>query len=201
MCPCLFIWFGGCLCLGVPGCFLAPWGTFWFHSGSLWTLVAFLWHLGDLGTPLRHLGPPVGHAWGTLWRFLSTLGDLGGPCGHPWPPIGAHLGSILATFNTLGRGPGALWPLWGKIHEKGTKSIENGSQNPDIFNDIWTLCAKWQTAFGSRRRGRIEVWASCFHALGVHWRSLFLLLVFDVFWGPPGATFHGNGGRGGTPYN
>ena len=106
-------------------------------------------------------------------------------------PIGAPINPVESKCNEND----------GKCMKNVPKVLENGSQNPDIFNDISTLCAKWQTAFGSRRRGRIEVWASCFHALGVHWRSLFLLLVFDVFWGPPGAPFLGNGGRGATPYN
>ena len=149
-------------------------------------------HCGTLGLQLGTLGVHFGVFY-ALWETLGGhVGTLGLQLEHTWAPFELLLtlwGVALEPFGHFG----------GKYMKKVPKVLENGSQNPDIFNDISTLCAKWQTAFGSRRRGRIEVWASCFHALGVHWRSLFLLLVFDVFWGPPGASFHGVGGRGGAP--
>ena len=76
--------------------------------------------------------------------------------------------------------------------------IEDGTRNEDIFDDILSLCEKWQTAFGLRLRGRIGVRASCFHSLGLHWCPLFFQCFFDVFWGHPGTLFHGVGWRAGA---
>ena len=184
LCPSLFIWLVGCLCLCVLACFLAPWATFWFRSGTLWGLVASLWHLGDLGTPLWHLGAPVGHAWGTLWRLFGTLGDLGGPLGHPWAPFGhpwAPFGHPWApfwcTFSTLGRGPGPLWALWGKRREKGTKN--NRKWEPKYIHVRCDFEFSWKVAnSGLRLRTPNAHRGTSFHPWALPFEHLVLASIF-----------------------
>ena len=127
------------------------WGTFWSPSGTLkWLWICFLVFWESLGL---HLGTPGAH-----------LGSIWAPLGATW----ANLGSIFVTFEHFGSSPGPFWQLWDKSHEKGTKIDRKWDQKSDIFDDISSLCEKWQTAFGLRLRGRIGVRASCFHSLGVH---------------------------------
>ena len=66
----------------------------------------------------------------------------------------------------MGKGPGSLWPLFGKGSEKVSKVIEKGTQNEGIFNDFLSFDGKWQTAFGPRRLDRIGLQAPCFRPWG-----------------------------------
>ena len=137
------------------------WGTFWSPSGTLkWLWICFLVFWESLG---NHLGTPGAH-----------LGSIWAPLGATW----ANLGSIFVTFEHFGSSPGPFWQLWSNKYEKVQKLIENGTRNEGIFDDILSLCEKWQTAFGLRLRGRIGVRASCFHPLGVNLCPLFFSRFF-----------------------
>ena len=107
---------------------------------------------------LGELGAPFGYPWGPLGFHL----------GHPWGPLGQTWGLFLSLLNTSGRALDPFGNFGATVTKKVPKLLENGTRNGVIFDDILSLCEKWQTAFGLRLRGRIGVRASCFHPLGVH---------------------------------
>ena len=108
-----------------------------------------------------------------LDMFSCILGELGAPLGYPWAPLGQTWGLFSSLLTTLGRALDPFGNFGAPVTKKVPKLIENGTRNEDIFDDILSLCEKWQTAFGLRLRGRIGVRASCFHPLGVHVCPLF----------------------------
>ena len=111
-----------------------------------------------------------GRAWGSIW---VPLGATWAPFGHPWTPLGQTWGPFLSLLNTLGRALDPFSNFGAKVTKKVAKLMENGTRNQCMFDDILSLCEKWQTAFGLRLRGRIGVRASCFHSLSLHWCPLF----------------------------
>ena len=60
---------------------------------------------------------------------------------------------------------------------------------------------KWESAFRLRRRERIEVQATNFPALCLHFLAFFFASFFSVFWTCLGARFEEVRGGGGTPLN
>ena len=63
-----------------------------------------------------------------------------------------------------------------------------------MFDGISSFPRKWKTAFRLRRRERIEVQATRFLALCLHFYPSFFASFFDGFWAPLGALIHGVGG-------
>ncbi len=105
-----------------------------------------------------------GRACGSIW---VPLGPTWVPFGQLWGALGQTWGLFLSLLNTSGRALDPFGNFGAKVMKKVPKLIENGARNENIFDDILSLCEKWQTAFGLRLRGRIGVGASCFHALGI----------------------------------
>ena len=137
------------------------WGTFWSPSGTLkWLGYVFLY---------------FGRAWGSIW---VPPGPTWAPFGHPWAPLGPTWGLFSSLLTTLGRALDPFGNFGATVTKKVPKLIQNGTRNGVIFNDILSLCEKWQTAFGLRLRGRIGVRASCFHPLGVNLCPLFFSRFF-----------------------
>ena len=169
------------------------WVSLWHFAGpcgvSLALWVALGIHCGTLGLHFDTHGVQLGVFW-ALWE------DLGASFRHPWAPFGTPWGPCWCLVGTVGCGPGPSGHFCGK----GLKKTFKMDAKINIVHDILSFRRKWQTAFGLRLCSRIRVRAPCFHSLSLLWCPLFFQCFFDVFWGPPGASFHGVGGRGGTPY-
>ena len=141
--------------------------------------------------------------WGTLGLQLGAPGLLRATFGLPLGTLGRYFGDLGTScwllFATLGRALDSLKPFCRKCSKKVPKMTQNESPGESIFHDILSFCRKWQTAFGPRRRGPIEVWASRFQSLGLRWRPWFYQRFFDVFWGVPGTSFHSSAAEAAPP--
>jgi len=82
-----------------------------------------------------------------------------------------------------------------------TKKDRKSNPNGYLSYAIASFRDKWKNAFRLRRRERIEVQATTFIAVCLHFRSSFFALFFRGFCTPLGCRINGAGGRGGTPLN
>jgi len=94
-----------------------------------------------------------------------------------WQPWRDPRRRFLCFFVTLRLGHGHPCMLFGQRLAKGTRTAGKRYRNlHNLWRDL-NFRGKWQTAFGSRRRGRIEVRDSCFRFLDLSLQPLVLAMV------------------------
>ena len=136
------------------------------HFGRPW---------GSIWTSLGSICAPLGHPWVHLGIIWAPLGSSWASFGSPWAPFGdpwAHFRVFLTLWG------GALDPFghfWAKALKKVPQIIETGTKNGGIFDEIFSFCGKWPTAFGPGRLDRIGVRAPWFGRLGFPFEPLVLV--------------------------
>jgi hypothetical protein len=107
---------------------------------------------------------------------------LGGTLGLSLLICGLRLGTFGVHFGVFlwlcGRILAPFFGFSGNASKKSQKRREKGSWNGCIFNDFSGFSRKWESAFRLRRRERIEVQASDFLALCLHFGSPFFASFF-----------------------
>ncbi len=74
------------------------------------------------------------------------------PFGTPWGPLGQTWVVFSTLLDTLGRALDPFGNFGAKVTKNVAKLIEKGTRNGGILDDMLSLCEKWQTVFGLRRR-------------------------------------------------